>query len=70
MENGLTFRYIHKKVIEFLNSQRLKQLDSVSSALKRKTNTLKLLSLGYSIIAESPITGKFTLSFAVIRRKE
>jgi len=38
--------------------------------VRRKTSTLKLLSLGCNIVAEFPITGKFTLSFADIRRKE
>lgn len=68
--NDLTFLYMYKKVTEFLNSQRLKQIDSTSYGLERKTSTLKLLSKGCNIVAEFPITGKYTLLFADVRRKE
>lgn len=68
--NDLTFTYIYKEVTDFLNSQRLKEIDSISYGLERKTSTLILLFLGCNVVVEFPITGKCTLLFADVRRKE
>jgi len=68
--NDLTFTYIYKKVTDFLNSQRLKEIDSISHGPERNTSTLILLFLGCNIVVDFPVTGKCTLLFMVVRRKE